>query len=328
MAGFSPSNVDSLIPAAMTEAAGEWLGSLDPTQQGQALYGFHTSDRLNWHYVPRRRPGLPLKAMSEDQRRGIWRLFAIVLSDRGLAKARGVIEVEGILGALTDRPDFRDPANYALAIFGLPSADEPWSWRFEGHHLSLTFTIVPGVGVAATPSFFGSNPATVPSGHRQAGAELLVQERKLGFGLLHDLNDVQKRSAVIATRSLGDIVTGPGRETSLSCVQGLALREMSEAQRRIAMQLVGAFIGHLRPELAALEELKIRESGVEAIHFAWAGSLKPGSPHYFRLHGPSLLIEYDNTQNAANHVHTVWHNPANGFGNDMLKEHYARSAHD
>ncbi|MEO1020039.1 MAG: DUF3500 domain-containing protein, partial [Pseudomonadota bacterium] len=309
MARFSPNNAASAATSGMAERAQKWLASLEPRQREAALIAFDTSDRRAWHYIPRQRPGLPLKAMNPAQRQLVWQLMDVALSDRGLAKSRGVLELEGVLGELTGRPDFRDPENYALAIFGEPIAETPWSWRFEGHHLSLTFTIVPKLGVATTPSFFGSNPAIVPSGHAHTGSELLAREREFGFGLLHDLDPSLKNAAIVGGRSLGDIVAGPGRETSLARFEGVSLARLSETQRRMAMTLAETFVDHLRAETAARELANIRDAGIDKIHFAWAGSQELGSPHYFRLHGPTLLIEYDNTQNGANHVHTVWHDP-------------------
>lgn len=335
LAGFSsmmvaPKIVPAQSPAAaiaMADAASSWLDSLDPAALAEARHGFDVAARRSWHYTPWRRPGLPLRAMTEEQRGLVWQLLDVALSDRGIAKSRGVIELEAILGQLTGRADFRDPGNYALAVFGTPSGDAPWSWRFEGHHLSLTFTIVPNVGIAATPSFFGSNPAVVPSGHDHAGSELLSRERELGFGLLRDLDADAKQAAIIGRRSLGDIVAGPGREQSLRQFEGVPLSRLGERQRLLAMRLVETCIDHLRAETAEAEIDKIREAGIGAIHFAWAGSEELGSPHYFRLHGPTLLIEYDNTQNGANHVHTVWHELQNTFGEDMLRRHYENAEH-
>ena len=325
---LSPNAVSADVDTnGMGTTAAAWLASLDGRQRIAAHERFDTADRANWHYVPRRRPGLALRDMNPQQRDLVWRFLATCLSARGMEKAQGVLEIEQVLAELSGNHGLRDPGNYALVMFGDPGREEPWSWRFEGHHLSLTLTIVPNVGVAATPSFFGSNPAIVPHGHAKAGLEILRRERGLGFELLHALGDEERETTVIAARSMGDIVTGPGREQALKEPQGLALGAMDDAHRAMAMALVETFISHLRAGLMDREIARIREHGIERIHFAWAGSHELGSPHYYRLHGPSLVIEYDNTQNDANHVHTVWHDPTDSFGRDLLKAHYDHGHH-
>ena len=308
----------------MTGRAADLLESLSPEQRRVALLPFDGDVRRDWHYTPRRRPGLPLKAMTGEQRDLTWDLIEAALSEAGRRKARGIIQIEAILGELTGRPSYRDPKNYALAIFGEPTARTPWGWRMEGHHLSLTFTVVPGQGVAVTPAFFGTNPAEVPHGHSHAGLRVLKAEHDLAFGLINGLSDTQRDAAVIADRSLGNIVTGPGREQSLRQPEGLDLAGMDETHRALTLKLVETYLGNMRADLAGLHLDRMREAGIDRLHFAWAGSLEPSRPHYYRLHGPTLVVEYDNTQNGANHVHSVWHDPLNGFGEDMLRAHHER----
>ncbi|WP_119462230.1 DUF3500 domain-containing protein [Rhodospirillaceae bacterium SYSU D60014] len=306
----------------MTRRAIEFVEGLSADQRRAALHGFDEDRRRDWHYVPRRRPGLPLKAMDEAQRERAWALVGTALSETGYRKARGVVDLEAILGELTGEVDRRDRLNYAVALFGTPGSAEPWSWRVEGHHLSLTFTIVPDEGVAATPTFFGANPNQVPDGHRHAGLRILADEQDLAFALVQGLEAVQREAAVIADRSMGDILTGPGREQSLRTPAGLPLADMSEAQRDGMMHLLGAYVGNMEQAVAGRQWTRIREAGVERLHFAWAGSLAPGRPHYYRIHGPTLVIEYDNTQNGANHAHSVWHDPQDAFGDDLLRRHH------
>jgi hypothetical protein len=203
---------------------------------------------------------------------------------------------------------------------------EPWGWRLEGHHLSLNFTLVPGQPVAVTPAFLGANPAEVPSGP-QKGLRALGAEQDLGRALVRSLTDLQRARTVIAAQSLGDIVTGPGRADSLAAPAGLPLADMSGDQRALAAQLIDAYARNMRAELAEKELGRMREAGIERIHFAWAGPIEPGRAHYYRLHGPTLLIEYDNTQNSANHIHSVWHDPRRDFGQDLLRAHYERGHH-
>ena len=303
----------------MAEAALALLENLDHGSRQAALCSF---DRhRDWHYTPRDgRPGLPLKRMSEEQRGLVFALLASALSEEGLRKTRMIITVERILGELTNRPDFRDPENYALAIFGDPAGRAPWAWRFEGHHVSLTFTVAPGLGVAVTPAFFGANPAEVPAGHEHAGLRVLAVNQDLALALLHDLSGAQQQTAILQPQSFRDILTGPGREASLREPQGLALSDMTSDQRERALRLIEAYTGNMRADLAAQELRALYEAGPEKLHFAWAGPAERGTCHYYRLHGPTMLVEYDNTE--PNHTHTVWHNPRNDFGEDLLRRHH------
>jgi hypothetical protein len=304
----------------MAEAALTFLESLDADRRRATLYPLSAERHRDWHYTPRDgRPGLPLKRMSTEQRSLVFALLASALSEEGLRKTRAIITLEGILGELTGRPDFRDPGNYALAIFGDPAGRAPWAWRFEGHHVSLTFTIAPGLGIAVTPAFFGANPAEVPSGHEDAGLRVLAVPQDLALALLHDLSGAQQQTAILQPQSFRDILTGPGREASLREPQGLALAAMSAPQRDQALRLVEAYTGNMRADLAAQELRALHEAGAEKLHFAWAGATERGTRHYYRLHGPTLLVEYDNTE--PNHTHTVWHNPRDHFGEDLLRRH-------
>lgn len=306
----------------MTRRAVDFVDALSAEQRRRTIHGFDDATAWrDWRYVPRQRPGLPLKAMTETQRRRAWALVEAALSDAGRRKARGVVDLEGILGELTGAVERRDPDNYAFAVFGNPGSTEPWCWRVEGHHLSLTFTLVPGEGIGATPAFFGANPNQVPAGHPHTGLRVLAQEQDLAFALVQGLESEQRAAAVIADRSMGDILTGPGREQSLRAPTGLPLARMNEAQRDGAMRLIGEYVGNMAVDLAETQFARIREAGIERLHFAWAGSLLPGKPHYYRIQGPTVVIEYDNSRDEANHAHSVWHDPQDAFGIDLLRRH-------
>jgi hypothetical protein len=305
----------------MGRAAGAWLALLDDRQRGEAQLPW-SSRREDWHYVPRRRPGVPLGRMSPPQTAAAWDVLGTLLSARGREQVQGLLRLEGILGELTRRASFRDPGNYALVAFGDPAGNAPWAWRFEGHHLSLTTVVAPGHGIAVTPVFFGANPATVPKGHAHGGFRLLGAEEDAAFGLVRSLEGEARTQAVIANASLGDIVAGPGREASLQRYEGVPLARLGEGQRAGIMRILELYAGTLRQEVAAASLARVREAGLERLHFAWAGSPAPGRPHYFRVHGPSALIEYDKTQNGANHAHSVWIDPQSLFGRDLLRAHY------
>ena len=313
--------------AAMATAAAAFLATLPPDAQRRALIGFAEKERLNWHYVPRGREGLPFKDMPAPARAAAHELMKASLSGVGYGKAVSVIRLEEVLRRLeTFGALLRDPENYAVTVFGAPGAAAPWGWRLEGHHLSLNFTLVPGKPIAMTPAFLGANPAEVPAGPHK-GLRALAAEQDLARTLARSVEPGLRPRLLIGAQSLGDIVSGPGRAPSLAAAAGLPLADMTGDQRALALRLVEEYARNMRAELAEAELRRLREAGVESLHFAWAGSFESGKAHYYRLHGPTLLIEYDNTQNDANHVHSVWHDPRNDFGQDLLRAHYERGHH-
>ena len=220
----------------------------------------------------------------------------------------------------------RDPSRYFFLIFGEPSAESTWGWRVEGHHLSVSLTLVDGQQVVATPSFYGANPAHVKQGPHK-GLRVLAAEEDLARKLVQEFSDEQRKIAIIETTAPKDIINGPGRTASRLEPLGLAATEMTNAQRRMLMQMVRTYVFNLRPELAREDLKKIRESGVQNLSFAWAGSTEVGQGHYYRVQGPSFILEYDNTQNDANHIHCVWRDFENDFGEDLLQKHYAEDPH-
>jgi len=215
----------------------------------------------------------------------------------------------------------RDPENYAVTVFGAPGADAPWGWRIEGHHLSLNFTLVPGRPVAVTPAFFGANPALVAAGPLK-GLRTLKDEQDLGVALARSVDASLRPRMIIAADAPGDIVSGPGRDESLQTPQGIPLAALTAEQRGQAVRLVEVYARNMRADVAERELERLRAAGAERLHLAWAGPLDPAKPHYYRLHGPTVLIEYDNTQNGANHIHSVWRDPRGDFGADPLAAHY------
>ena len=303
--------------AALARAFAE---RLDPQQRRIAHLPLAPAALADWDYRPRRRPGLPLRAMREDQRAACWRLVDSALSAAGAAKVRGVLALEAVLQERTANKDYRDPLNYALSLFGEPGSG-PWAWRFEGHHVSLTLTIVPGIGLAVTPHFFGANPFSgrvVAHGHD--GLErVLEQESGLAFALLHALRPDQLAGTIIAADPPPDFLTGPGRERSLGQAVGLPLAAMDHAARAAAERLVDAFFGHLAADLAQPLARRLRAADPGKLRFAWAGATTPDRLHYWRLHGPTLLLEYDRTE--PDHAHSVWHDPSDHFAEDRLRRH-------
>ncbi|MEQ8349187.1 MAG: DUF3500 domain-containing protein [Sneathiellaceae bacterium] len=309
---------------AVTAGGRAFLSQLAGGQAAAALLPFDDDRRGDWHYTPRRRPGLTLQDMPPAARAALWELLAAVLSETGVQRTRDVIRTERALAEITGNLSFRNPENYAILFFGAPQGATPWAWRFEGHHLSLNVTIVPGDpgAIAVTPAFFGANPATVPAGHSHAGLRTLGAEQDIAWQLAGSLDAAQRAAVLLQPRTFGDILTGPGREDSLKAPAGLAFERLAPPQRDLLLALVDSYLAAMQPDIAAAQQADMRQAGLERLHLAWAGAFQPGRPHYFRVHGPTAVIEFDNSQNDANHVHSVWHRPGEGFGADLLSRHY------
>lgn len=307
----------------MRAAAQHFLATLDTAQRAKAARRFDDSARFEWYFTPVARSGLPLREMTLDQRVAAHALLKSATTTKGYLKATGVMQLEAILAEIERNPTRRDPGNYHFWVFGTPSASAPWGWRFEGHHISLSFTSAQGVTVA-TPAFIGTNPAQVRTG-QFAGWRLLANEEDLGRALVTSLTPAQRARAIISATAPSDIITGNRREATLERMEGLAVSEMTPDQRALLMLILAEYLDNVAPEIAAPRYARIRETGIERLRFAWAGTTDVGGPHYYRIHGPTVLIEYDNTQNGANHIHSVWRDLENDFGTDLLRQHYERA---
>lgn len=314
-------------PADVLAAAQAFVQRLDEGAAKKALMPFEGAERYNFHFIPRPRKGLPLQEMTLDQRRAAHALLRSALSSRGYLKATSIIQLEQVLDVIEDSGPVRDPELYFVSVFGTPTADAPWGWRFEGHHLSLNYTSVRDELTATTPAFFGANPAEVRTGP-SAGLRVLAAEEDLARALMRMLDGSQRARATIAEEAPHDIVTGADRHAVIESFEGLPAEDMTAGQRAVLIRLVEEYARNLKPGFAERQLERIRGAGIERLYFAWAGSLEPGRPHYYRIHGPTVLFEYDNTQNDANHVHTIWRDLENDFGEDMLKRHYEEHAHD
>lgn len=305
----------------MAAAAQAWLDSLDADQRSRAVFALKDDERENWHFVPRARKGVPLKEMSAPQRKLAREIVAAGMSDRAVITTDAIIALEDVLHVMENAPR-RDRGLYFFTIFGTPSAGGAWGWRFEGHHLSVNFLIVEGTKISVTPMFFGANPAEVRIDHAQKGRRALAAEEDRGRALVSSLDPAQRQSAIISDRAPGDIITGNDREAKLAQPSGLAYAAMNAAQQTALRELVAVYAGRLRPELARAELQAIADRGWNNVHFAWAGGLERGQPHYYRIHGPDFVIEYDNVQNGGNHIHTTWRDFEGDFGRDLLREHH------
>jgi hypothetical protein len=312
--------------AEMMQAADAFVASLEPKQRAKALFEFEDAERLNWHFVPRARRGLPLKEMSPEQQELARGILQAGLSRRGYLAASTIIELELVLREMGENPVVRDPALYFFSIFGTPSHLAPWGFRAEGHHLSLNFTFVRDTLIATSPAFFGANPAEVRRGSRK-GLRALADEEDIGRQLVLSLDERQRADAIIATATPRDIVTGNAAQVEPLAPVGIRVTALRPDQAAILVRLLDVYLGRMAEPLAERRRAALEHMDFDEVAFAWAGSTRPGEAHYYRIQGPSFLVEYDNTQNNANHVHTVWRDFDGDFGRDLLREHYRDAPH-
>lgn len=306
--------------------ANAFLSSLSPELLQQVKFPVENDERMNWTIVPRDRKGVPFKALDQRQRDAATNLLKESLSKQGYTKTTEIMALENVLRVIEGRgphDTHRDPLNYSLTIFGNPSKKEPWGWRLEGHHVSLNFFSIDGKIVSSTPSAFGSNPGIVPSGE-QKGKQVLKLETDLGFQLVNSLSKSQLATARFSEEAPPEMLTLAKREADVLEPKGISYKEMTAAQQKDLLTLLDVYVKNYSFGFSSRLMDKIRKAGIENLHFAWAGSLSPGAGHYYRIQGPMLLIEYDNTQTNANHVHTAVRDLTDDFAYDILREHYAR----
>jgi predicted glycoside hydrolase/deacetylase ChbG (UPF0249 family) len=330
-----------LSPAAMAAAATKFLESLTPEQRQRATFAFNDDERTHWNFIPTElfpRNGLTIKEMSESQRKLAHNLLSAGLSQRGYMTATQIMELENVLAALEaaaraagPQPPqgnafVRDPQRYFFSIFGTPSTRNTWGYRVEGHHMSLHFTIVNGTLVAGAPSFFGSNPAEVRSGPKK-GTRVLGPQEDAARALLESLDASQREKAIITGVAPNDIVTMTKVKIDPLAPVGIPASALSAGQRPLLRKLIDVYAGYMAADIAADRLARIEKAGWDRVSFAWAGALERGQKHYYRVQGPTFLIEYDNTQNDGNHVHSVWRDFNGDFGEDLLREHVNGTPH-
>ena len=313
---------------SMTTAAQSFLDSLTPEQRQRATFAFDAPERMRWHFVPQfERNGLQVREMTEPQRKLAHALLKTGLSARGYTTYTQIMQLENILKAQENGSGpTRDPEGYRFSVFGTPSAKGTWGWRVEFHHVSLHFDVVNGTAISSTPSFAGANPAEVKDGP-QKGQRTLGTLEDTGRALVKALDESQRKTAVFTNVALNDIVTGNALDIKPLSPDGLKASAMTAAQRDLLVKVLDAYAGLMTDDIAADRMAKVKKAGIENIAFAWAGSLERGQKHYYRLQGPTFLIEFDNTQNDGNHVHSVWRDFQGDFGRDLLREHLKSSTH-
>ena len=309
-------------PGARMRSSGQALiASVDASKRAKLVLAFEGEARTDWHYTPRSRVGLSFADLDAAQRDSVHKLLKTALSAVGHRKVVNIIELEVVLREIETFGFMRDPEKYFIVFFGAPDAARPWGWRFEGHHLSLNFTVRGDAAVATTPSFFGANPAEVKKGAKK-GLRVLAAEEDEARKLVESLDAGQRRTAVIDTRTYGDIVTANRDKVEPLDGRGLEARAMNPQQQAQLRKLIEVYADNFE---APLRVARLERAGrdFESVRFAWAGATERGKPHYYRVQGPAFLIEYDASQNDGNHIHTVWRDFDGDFGRDLLREHHA-----
>jgi len=321
--------------AAMAKAADAWLASLSADQKQRATFAFDSEERMRWHFVPNEqfpRKGVQIKEMSEAQRALARELLKTGLSARGYMTASSIMELENVLKVIEgeNRRFPRDHEAYQFSVFGTPGDRKAWGWRFEGHHVSVRFDIVNGTLTSSTPSFFGANPAEVRAdvpGAAPRGTRVLGPEEDAARALLESLDASQKTAAIVTATAPNEMLTSNALKADPQSPLGLKGSAMTKAQQDLLMALIDVYAGYMTPDIAAERLEKLKKAGLDNVAFAWAGETEKGKKHYYRIQGPTFLVEYDNAQNDGNHIHSVWRDFNGDFGADLLREHLKSVPH-
>jgi hypothetical protein len=305
-----------------------FLESLDAGQLSQLIMPFDDMSRTDWHYLPGNmwpRTGLKLGELNDNQKMAFSQMLQSFLSKSGYDKTQQIIGLENVLAELEGNPDLRDEGAYFIAIFGNPRTDSLWAWSFQGHHVSLNFTLSNGK-LSTAPRFFGASPATIKEGSRK-GERTLNREEDLAMELVNSLSSQQKEEAVFQDISFIDVVTTNAVEVSPLRPVGIEANKLNPKQKELLKHLLREYLSSIPGNFAIERESKINDEEFDEIRFGWAGALTKGKAHYYRIQGKTFLIEFDNTQNDANHIHTVWRDFDGDFGRDLIREHYLNAEH-
>lgn len=312
-------------PALLSDAAKAYLNSLTPEQRAKTVYQFDDAERLNWRFIPvEDRKGVPLREMTSAQKHLAEALLSAALSNQGIIKAHTIMSLDQVLKereAKQAKQQFeRDPEKYYVTIFGEPSEKGTWGFRFEGHHVATNFTIVNGK-IASSPNFFGANPAEVREGPR-TGLRALKREEDVARDFMNSLNDEQKKAAIVDPAAPREITTSNVRKVAIQGPpKGIQYSQLTAAQKEIMDALVAEYAMNFPPMIADFRLDQYKKNQGQA-YFAWMGGLAKGDGHYYLLRTPAFIIEYDNTQDGNNHIHSVWRDFNGDFGEDLLGGHY------
>lgn len=308
--------------------ANNFISSLSAAQKAKTIYKLDEEERYNWHFFPKsNRKGISLNELTEEQKQKAFGLLKSCLSEAGYAKTIEVMQLEGVLKVLENQPndEYRNSGKYYITIFGSPDQKSGWSWRFEGHHVSFNFSAIENKLISSTPGFLGANPAIVPSGP-QKGKQVLKEETESGFTLVQSLSGEQLEKAVIKSVVPNEIITFVSRKASIESNEGLSYSAMNQTQKNLFLKLVSTYV-HRYTKLFAEEMMSdLKTAGLDNLRFVWVGAQLPeGKAYYYRIQGPTVIIEFDNSQGNANHIHSVVRDLKNDFGGDELLKHYQKN---
>ena len=323
--GHSNGHGHSHATAAMAEAAASWLDSLSSEQKDKATYEYMDGERVFWYYPPLNRHGLALRDMDDTQRKLAYAVMESGLTERAYKQAAQIIDLETTLGKVEKDAGIisfrRDPELYYFTVFGDPrDSENPWAWRVEGHHVSLHYSIWGDKVISTTPFFFGSNPAEVLNGPDK-GKRILGDREDIALELVNGLSSEQQRRAVIYPEAPYDILTYNSSRAVFPQEEGLPGSQMNGSQREMMMSIISEYVSTIRDDVAQDKMSAVRERGLDDFYFAWGGGMEHFTKHYYRIHGGNFVVEYDNRQNDANHIHSVLRDEENDFANDVLREH-------
>lgn len=304
--------------------ADAFLETLSDDQKQTAMMDYEAEQRVDWHFIPKdKRKGLAIRDMNTAQRTAALRLLRAALSEAGYNKSANIMLLEGVIRELegADRRWERDPQKYFVTIFGTPSESDPWGLSWEGHHLSLNFSLRDGKVVDTTPQFWGANPGTIMnevSGPLKKGTRLLRDEEQLAFDLLAALTDEQRKQAIMSEKPPKEIRFAGEAQMKLDQPEGIAAKALSKENRELLKKLVHTYTDAVPKKIATQRRNLIEKNGWDDVHFGWAGATKPGVGHYYRIRGKGFVIEFVNTQadaagNPANHIHCVWRDVTGDF---------------
>ncbi len=301
----------------MADAAKGYLAAITPEQRTIVSFRYDDPERVNWHFIPRERKGLPLKALEGAPLQAAHKLIRSGLSEAGYDQALNVMSLEEVLyliepGERAYRRDRRDPGKYYISIFGEPSDTGLWGWRVEGHHLCLNFSIKDGKVISSTPEFFGANPGSIEAGKGRE-VRVLGPEEDIARQILKLCTPEQQKLCWISKEAPGEV---PGPNVAQPVVTepvGLFASQMSDDQKKLLQELLGEYLKNLPADIEEERLSVLNSAGIDKIAFAWYGEPDLHQPHHYRVQGPTFVIEYNNTQNNANHVHSMWRNLAGDF---------------
>lgn len=306
----------------------KFLNSLNEEQREITQLPINDQSRYYWHFFPGtmvERAGIQLHELNTKQKELAFELLKVSLSEVGFDKTIKIIDLERVLAKQEGNPTFRDPEKYNIAFYGDPQKDSLWAWSFEGHHVSLNFSIL-NDKISIAPRFMGANPATIKSGSRK-GERTLAKEEDFGLQLINNLTDKQQKTAIFQKTSLDDIVTFNSSKVEPLATVGIKMEQLNGKQQKILMDLIYEYLSVMPIELAKKRLNNVKSEELNNVRFGWAGSTDKSKPHYYRVQGKTFLIEFDNIQNNANHIHSVWRDFDGDFGRDLIKEHYHKSPH-